>query len=117
MAKRQVKRVRRGLAPEERRRWEKARREADGDKEAILARGRGVKAARGRGQVALRDAFTLLKAEREARGLSLSDLEERSGIGRAALSRLENEAEPNPTIVTLTRYAEALGKRLVVSLE
>ena len=63
------------------------------------------------------DAFRLLKAERQALGLSLSDIEEKSGIGRAALSRLENEAEPNPTVVTLTRYAEALGKRLVVSFQ
>jgi transcriptional regulator with XRE-family HTH domain len=47
----------------------------------------------------------------------LSDIEERTGIGRSALSRLENETEPNPTVVTLTRYAEALGKKLVVSFE
>jgi len=49
--------------------------------------------------------------------LSLADVEQRTGIGRAALSRLENDTEPNPTVVTLTRYAQALGKRLVVSFE
>jgi len=68
-------------------------------------------------QVAVRDAFRLLKAERQARGLSLSDVEKKTGIGRSALSRLENETEPNPTVVTLTRYAEALGKELVVSFK
>jgi hypothetical protein len=35
---------------------------------------------------------------------------------RPNLSRLENEAESNPTIATLTRYAEALGKRLFIAL-
>jgi transcriptional regulator with XRE-family HTH domain len=48
--------------------------------------------------------------------LSLSDIEERTGIGRPNLSRLENEAEANPTVTTLTRYAEALGKRLMIVL-
>jgi len=117
MAKRQAKRVRRELTPEEKRRWQRAQEEAERDKEKIFAKGRRIKAARNRARVAVRDALKLLKAERQAQGLSLSDVEERTGIGRAALSRLENETEPNPTVVTLTRYAEALGKRLVVSFE
>lgn len=79
--------------------------------------GRRIKAAHKRIEVAVRDALKVLKAERLAQGLSLSDVEERSGIGRAALSRLENETEANPTVMTLTRYAEALGKKLVVSFE
>jgi hypothetical protein len=33
------------------------------------------------------------------------------------LCRLENDLEPNPTVSTLMRYAQALGKRLVISLE
>ena len=65
--------------------------------------------------VAVREAIDALRRERQAQGLSLSDVERRSGIGRAALSRLENETELNPTVVTLTRYAEALGKEVVVS--
>jgi len=67
--------------------------------------------------VALRQAFQLLKAERLAQGLSLAEVEKRAGIGRAALSRLENEAEANPTVLTLERYSEALGKNLVVRFE
>jgi transcriptional regulator with XRE-family HTH domain len=59
----------------------------------------------------------LLKAERQMQGVSLSDVEERAGIGRSALSRLENETEPNSIVVTLTRYAEALGEKIVVSFE
>jgi transcriptional regulator with XRE-family HTH domain len=64
--------------------------------------------------LAVREAMKTLKRERQAQGLSLSDVESRTGIGRAALSRLENETELNPTVVTLTRYAEALGKEVVV---
>ncbi len=117
MAKRQAKRVRRNLTPEEKQRWDRARDEAEREKKEILAKGRRVKAARGQVDVAVRDALKILKAERQAQGLSLSDVEQRTGIGRGALSRLENETEANPTVVTLTRYAEALGKRLVVSFE
>ena len=117
MAKRQAKRLRRELSPEEKQRWQRAREEAESEKKEILAKGRRIKSAHGRIEVAVGDALKMLKAERLGQGLSLSDVEERSGIGRAALSRLENETEPNPTVVTLTRYAEALGKRLVVSFE
>jgi hypothetical protein len=49
--------------------------------------------------------------------LSPSDTSEGSGATREpqALQYLESETEPNPTVVTLTRYAQALGKNLVVS--
>jgi len=117
MEKRQARRIRRELTPDEAQRWQRATEEAEGEKELILAEGRRIKAARSRVQVAIRDAFILLKAERQALGLSLSDVEKRTGIGRAALSRLENETDPNPTVVTLTRYAEALGKQLVVGFK
>ena len=117
MDQRQAKRLRRDLTPDEKLRWQRAQQETEREKDGILAEGRRVKAARNRAQVAVRDAFKLLKAERQALGLSLSDVEEKTGIGRAALSRLENETEPNPTVVTLIRYAEALGKQLVVSFK
>jgi ribosome-binding protein aMBF1 (putative translation factor) len=58
-----------------------------------------------------------LRREREARGLSLADVADRSGIDKAALSRLENGQQPNPTVNTLARYARALGKRLALTLE
>lgn len=117
MDKREAKRLRRELTPEEKQRWQRAREEVAGERAGILAEGRRIKTARKRAEVAIRDAFKLLKAERQALGLSLSDVEAKSGIGRAALSRLENETEPNPTVVTLTRYAEALGKQLVVDFK
>lgn len=58
-----------------------------------------------------------LKKAREAAGLSLADIEERCGIDKAALSRLENGLSANPTIETLMRYATALGKHLKLTLE
>ena len=57
-----------------------------------------------------------LKAAREAKGLSLADVTELTGMDRSALSKLENGQRANPTVDTLVRYAEAVGKRLVVSL-
>ncbi|MGA2062661.1 MAG: helix-turn-helix transcriptional regulator [Thermoguttaceae bacterium] len=57
-----------------------------------------------------------LKAAREEMGLSLSDLTEITGMDRSAISKLETGQRPNPTIETLARYAEAVGKHLVVSL-
>jgi DNA-binding phage protein len=62
------------------------------------------------------EALTALRAERERQGLSLADVRERSGIERSALSRLENEVGANPTIHTLVRYAESLGKKIVIQL-
>jgi DNA-binding XRE family transcriptional regulator len=60
----------------------------------------------------LRPFLAELKAFREQAGLSLSDVSRRCGIDKAALSRLENGQNPNPTLDTLWRYAAALGRRL-----
>jgi len=64
----------------------------------------------------LQELLMQLKAAREAKGLSLSDLTELTGMDRSALSKLETGQRVNPTVETLVRYAEAVGKRLVVSL-
>ena len=64
----------------------------------------------------LQKLLVQLKAAREAKGLSLSDLTELTGMDRSALSKLETGQRGNPTVETLVRYAEAVGKRLVVSL-
>lgn len=57
-----------------------------------------------------------LKVSREAQGLSLADVAERTGMDRSAISKLESGQRMNPTVDTLVRYAEAVGKRLVVAL-
>ena len=56
------------------------------------------------------------KSKREALGLTLADMKERTGIEKGNLSRLENATNPNPTIDTLVRYADAVGKELVIEL-
>ena len=65
---------------------------------------------------AVRAAIAALKSAREDQGMSLADVRDRTGIERSALSRLEN-AVPNLTVRTLERYAEAVGKRIVIQLE
>lgn len=80
---------------------------------AIRAKGRAVKHRHDR----LRDAVRVLRAERERLGLSLAEVGERSGIGKANLSRLENDPDPNPTLDTIMRYAEALGRDIRIVLD
>ena len=58
-----------------------------------------------------------LRKAREDAGLSLTDLEKRTGIDKATLSRLETGKQTNPTIETLSRYAAAVGKQLVMTLQ
>lgn len=64
----------------------------------------------------LQELLEQLKAAREEIGLSLSDLARLTGMDRSALSKLETGQRANPTVETLVRYAEAVGKRLVLSL-
>jgi DNA-binding Xre family transcriptional regulator len=58
----------------------------------------------------LHGVLALLKQERERQNLTLAQLEERTGISQAALSRLETGKAQNPTIDTIYRIAAALGK-------
>lgn len=65
--------------------------------------------------VAFRRFLMSLRRERERLGLSLADVAKRK-IDKAALSRLENGQQLNPTINTLARYARSIGKSLGVTL-
>jgi DNA-binding Xre family transcriptional regulator len=64
---------------------------------------------------AVRDAIGKLRQLREEQGLSLADIETRTGITRANICRLENEAR-NVQLRTLERYARALGCRIEITL-
>ncbi|MBI2479805.1 MAG: helix-turn-helix transcriptional regulator [Planctomycetia bacterium] len=86
------------------------------EKDELIAIGKRLRAAKRRGIAALNESLQLLRAEREAQGLSLSDLEQRTGIAESNLSKLENAEDDNPNLTTLATYAEALGKKLVISL-
>ena len=66
--------------------------------------------------LSLLSTLRALKKERDLRRLSLATVAEGSGIDKAALSRLENELQTNPTVDTLHRYASAIGVELVWSV-
>ena len=86
------------------------------EKSEILDKLRQFKRRRELAVAELAKAVELLKAERAAQGLSLAEMEQRTGMSRAAICRLENMEEANPTVTTLTRIADALGKQLVIGL-
>jgi DNA-binding XRE family transcriptional regulator len=67
--------------------------------------------------IELRALMVRLRGIRERMGLSLTDLSERTGLTRAAISRLENGWNLNPTLETLFRYTEALGVGLKFAVD
>ncbi len=69
-----------------------------------------------RGMLLTRALLQDLKQAREAAGLSLAEIARRTGIDQAALSRLENGKNVNPTIDTLHRMAAALGQEITFGL-
>jgi DNA-binding Xre family transcriptional regulator len=112
----------RSLTNEERAKYAKIRGQVKEDVPELRAEGRAILArnakAKSSDQLAhLPAIFQLLRLAREEKGLSLADVRELSGMERSAINRLENEGSPNATIGTLERLAEALNKRIVVSLE
>ena len=106
------KRVKRRLTAAEVKRHRRIIKDVVREKDAIVARGRSVLAAHDRLQLALQT----LKAKRQERGLSLTDVQRLSGIDRARLSRLESDPHANPTIETLNRIAHALGVEVRVAI-
>ena len=116
MAKQRGKRVYRKATDEERTRHAKVREQIAQELPDIRRRAKQRLALLKKEGTPLRQVLSALRAERERQGLSLQDIYERSGIDRAALSRLENNEDANPTLTTLERYAEAIGKQMVVLL-
>ena len=100
------------LTPEEAAKYKTVREQVEQELPDLIARHH----ARLSVQDQLQELLKELKTAREQKGLSLADLTDRTGIDRSALSKLETGQRPNPTLETLGRYAEAVGKRLVVTL-
>ena len=111
-----AKRVKRALSSAERRKYRDMRERLDEERDEIVSEARRRKRVHDAVTAELREAFRILKKERQAQGLSLADMQDRTGMSRSAISRLENDDSANPTIETLTRYAEALGKQLAITL-
>lgn len=117
MAQRRIlRRVQRPLTPEQKAEYKKVLQQIEEEKPRLREIGRKAKAEYDARQAKLREAVAALKSAREEQGLSLADIRQRTGIDKANLSRLENAADPNPTFDTLTRYAEAVGKEIVITL-
>ncbi len=116
MAKERGKRIYRKATNEDRQRHAKIREQIADELPDIKRRARQRLALLKKEGTPLRQVLAALRAERERQGLSLADINERTGIDRAALSRLENNEDANPTLATLERYAEAVGKQMVVLL-
>ena len=110
---RQITRDRK-LTPEEAAKYRKIREEVELEKPEIIAKAQRARSEARRQQLAA--IMQELKAAREAKGLSLADIYERTGMDRSALSKLENVTNENPTIDTLLRYAEVVGKRLQIQV-
>jgi DNA-binding XRE family transcriptional regulator len=102
----------RRLTPEEAAKYKSVRQQVTEELPDLIARHHQRMAALDQ----IDELLKQLKGAREKKGLSLADLTEATGMDRSALSKLETGQRPNPTVETLVRYAEAVGKRLVVSL-
>ena len=116
MARKLGKRVYRPATEEEKNRHASVRQQVEAELPDIRRRAREKLAEAVTRGVAVAHAISALKAERERQGLSLADMKQRTGIERSTLSRLENNEEANPTIGTLSRYADAVGKQLLIVL-
>lgn len=57
--------------------------------------------------------FILLRDARLQKGLTQEQLADSSGVDQTTISRLETDADPNPTERTKERLAKALGIRPV----
>lgn len=66
---------------------------------------------------ALESEFQLVRAMIKARheaGLTQKDLAEKTGLQQANISRIEN-GNGNPSVATLNRIAQGMGKKLVIA--
>ena len=67
--------------------------------------------------IALEQIMASFKEERSRKKMTMAKLSELTGIDQAALSRLENGKNLNPTIETISRIAHALGKVVAISIQ
>jgi hypothetical protein len=110
------KRIFRRSTPEESKRHEDIRQEIEHELPDIRVHAARQLELSSHEGIPIRQLPGTLRAERQRLGLRLADIYERTGIDRAALSRLENNEDANPALTTLKRCAEAPGKRMVVVL-
>src|SRR5215212_2563880 len=101
------KRIYRAATPEEKARHKQIREQVQEELPELKQQARQKLMEIARQSVELQQTIDLLKAERIKQGLSLDQLKAYTGIEGSTLASLENHEDANPTISTLTRYAEA----------
>lgn len=113
MAKKNVRRSKRKLTEEEKVRMQRVRKQVEAEKDDIVRRAREVFAEH---EQAVAQTIGDLKRARQAQGLTLQEVAERMGTDRSNVHRLE-QCYGNPTVATIARYAQAVGRRVVITLE
>lgn len=102
------------LTPSQREAMAKAEAEAERERPWIDDRSREIRA---RHNAQVQRMAMLLRNARESAGLSLTEIAERTGMARQAISRIESGENRNPTVSTMIRLAAALNKEWVVDLQ
>lgn len=100
------------MTPEARQEYERAVAEEMAAKQQKIAASRAIAKRLREERKVVAQLVSQLRAAREKAGISLNELESRTGINKSSLSRLENSVAPNPTLLTLHRYADAIGVTL-----
>jgi DNA-binding XRE family transcriptional regulator len=108
----------RRLTPEEAARFRQMREQAQAEKAEI---GRQLQTEQpGPGTWAdfheLRSLVDSLRAEREKRGLTREEVARRAMLDARQIAELEEHRDLNPSLSTLTRYATAVGRHLMLGL-
>jgi DNA-binding XRE family transcriptional regulator len=98
----------RRLTPEEAAQARLARAEAEQEKPAVIARYRARKAAQ--------ELVSALRSARQDAELTLQEMQDRTGMDASNIVKLETGQRENPTLETLFRYADAVGKQLELRL-
>jgi DNA-binding XRE family transcriptional regulator len=107
------RRVRMELTPSQREAMAKADAEVEQERDWIDARSAE---ARKKHEAQMQRLASRLREARQSAGLSLTQLSERTGMTRQAISRIESGENRNPTMSTIIRLAEALNKQCVIDL-
>jgi len=114
MSTRRIESVSRGrkLTPQEAARYRQLRADIAREQPAIDAQIRAELAE----QREWAAVFVELKQVRQSLGLSLEDIEARTGIDRSTVARLETGQRANFTLDMVRKYAQAVGKRALVTI-
>jgi len=67
--------------------------------------------------LSLRSTMLALREQRERRGLTVTNVAERSGMNESRIAELESGVQTNPTVDALCRYAAAVGARITWLVE